>query len=291
MLPGEIFPLTPSEFPVRLQEIADPPKTLWVRGVLPNFSRPTLTVVGSRKYSQYGKDACETLIEGLRGTNVIIVSGLALGIDSIAHQAALSAGLTTVAVPGSGLSDNVLYPRAHVSLARRILDAGGALVSEFAPDFRATNWSFPQRNRIMAGLSHAVLVIEATERSGTLITSRLATEYNRDVFAVPGDIFRENSKGPNMLISLGATPIRSADDLRDALGIPREETPTTKTRMSITLPEEERRILELLETPKDIDTLIDMLDLPPPSVSVLLMRLEIAGLVAQDGGIVRKTRV
>lgn len=287
---GDIVILSPKEFPERLREIADPPDRLYLRGTLPDFSGPTLAVVGSRKYTSYGKHACETLIKGLSGSGITIVSGLALGIDAIAHEAALSAGLLTVAVPGSGLSDFVLYPRANMGLARRIIASGGALISEFAPDFRATSWSFPQRNRIMAGLAHAVLVIEATERSGTLITSRLATEYNRDVLAVPGDIFRETSKGPNMLITLGAAAIRSSDDILDALGVRRSEEKPLDNQHTLTLPEEERRILELLETPQDVDTLIEALELSPPSVMVILMRMEIAGLVAQEGGIVRKTR-
>ena len=286
--PISYFPL--SNLPERLREIADPPEGLWIRGTLPDPSRPTLTVVGSRKYTPYGKDACESLIAGLAGTNVVIVSGLALGIDGIAHQAAITAGLTTIAVPGSGLSDSVVYPRSHVGLARHILESGGALVSEFAPDFRATAWSFPQRNRIMAGLSHAVLVVEARERSGTLITSSLASEYNRDVFAVPGDIFREGSKGPNMLIALGATPIRHSDDLRDALGIPRSVAKTTASACSENLSSEERSILELVREPIEIETLIERLKLSPATVTVLLVRLELAGLIATDSGIVRRTQ-
>lgn len=282
--------LLPAEFPDRLREISDPPEKLFVRGTLPDLSAPTLAVVGSRKFSSYGKDACEALVGGLAGSGIVIVSGLALGIDAIAHQTALEAGLPTIAVPGSGLSDAVLYPRANLGLARRILASGGALVSEFAPDFRATNWSFPQRNRIMAGLSHAVLVIEATERSGTLITSRLAAEYNRDVLAVPGDIFRDASRGPNMLITLGAAAIRTADDIRDALGVSRDESGAQTEQLTLVLPAEERRILELLETPQDIDTLIEALALPPPSIMVIVMRMELAGLVTQEGGIVRKIR-
>ena len=120
---------------------------------------------------------------------------LLLGIDSIAHRSALDAGLKTIAVPGSGLDDDALYPREHLQLAREIVEKGGALVSEYEPDFKATTWSFPRRNRIMAGLSKAVLVVEAERPSGTLITARLALDYGRDVFAVPGSIFSETSRG------------------------------------------------------------------------------------------------
>jgi DNA processing protein len=146
--------LSPKEFPTLLKEIPDPPEQLFVRGNLPTKSK-ILSVVGARAYSSYGKDVCEMLIDGLRGHDVAIVSGLALGIDSIAHKSALSAGLFTLAVPGSGLNDEVLYPSTHKKLAHDILDAGGGLLSEFEPDFKATPWSFPQRNRIMAGLAHA----------------------------------------------------------------------------------------------------------------------------------------
>src|SRR3989344_5297892 len=159
----EIKKLTSGNFPPQLLEIPQPPKELFI--------------VGSRKYTTYGKEACEKLIEGLRGYPIVIVSGLALGIDSIAHKKALDVGLTTIAFPGSGLDPKVLYPATNAHLAERIVEAGGAVISEFEPDFRATPWSFPQRNRLMAGISDAVLVIEAEQKSGTLITSRLATEY------------------------------------------------------------------------------------------------------------------
>ena len=142
--------LTKEQFPELLREITDPPKKLFIKGELPSEEMKFLCVVGSRKYSPYGKEVCRTLIEGLKGYDVVIVSGLALGIDAIAHEAALEVGLTTIAVPGSGLGDKVLHPSTNRNLAKRILDAGGALVSEFEEDFKATYYSFPQRNRIMA---------------------------------------------------------------------------------------------------------------------------------------------
>ena len=145
------------EFPKLLKEINDPPKRLYVEGTLPADDAKWLCVVGSRKFSNYGKEVCEELIAGLVGQPVIIVSGLALGIDAIAHNAALNAGLKTIAVPGSGLDPKVLYPKSHFQLARKILEAGGALISEFEPDMVATPYTFPQRNRIMAGLCHATL--------------------------------------------------------------------------------------------------------------------------------------
>ena len=184
----DLVQLAPPDFPPLLREIPQSPKQLYVRGTLPSFDVPWLAVVGSRACTAYGERALKYLIEGLRGYPVVIVSGLAYGIDALAHKAAMDAGLATVAVPGSGLDWDVLYPRAHVGLAREILASGGALLSEFNPDMRATDYSFPQRNRIMAGLCRATLVIEAKEKSGSLITAKLAAEYNRDLLVVPGSI-------------------------------------------------------------------------------------------------------
>ena len=198
-----------SKLPSLLREIPDPPKKLYVRGELPSHDEyKFLTVIGSRKFSIYGKQVCEHLIRGLAGYPIVIVSGLALGMDTIAHRAAIENNLKTLAVPGSGLDDKVIYPATNQPLAREILKHGGCLVSEFEPDFKATRWSFPQRNRTMAGISHAVLVIEAENISGTRITARLATDYNREVFAIPGSIFSPVSGGTNSQISLTNLQLR-----------------------------------------------------------------------------------
>ncbi|MBX2866739.1 DNA-processing protein DprA [Candidatus Kaiserbacteria bacterium] len=215
------FPIRTIECPPYLCEIPDPPEQLYVRGKLPPSDTTYLAVVGSRKYTEYGRRVVETLIQDLRGHNICIVSGLALGIDALAHEAALQNNLHTIAVPGSGLDDSVLYPKTNRRLAERILESGGALLSEFEPTFKATRWSFPRRNRIMAGLSHAVLIIEAEEKSGTLITARMAADYNRDVLVVPGDIFSKNSHGTHQFLKLGATPVTCADDILDALSFDR----------------------------------------------------------------------
>ena len=225
----EDFPireLKKKEFPAQLLEIPQPPEKLFIRGELPGPDTKLLCVVGSRRYTNYGKEACEKLIAGLRGYDVAIVSGLAIGIDGIAHQTAMNTGLRTIAVPGSGLGVEALHPQAHIGLAKKILDNGGCMLSEYESNFKATRWSFPQRNRIMAGLSCAVLIIEAETKSGTLITSRLATEYNKDVLTVPGNIFSKTSEGPHMLIRLGATPITKPEELLEALGFKnKNETP------------------------------------------------------------------
>ncbi|MEK7514432.1 MAG: DNA-processing protein DprA [Patescibacteria group bacterium] len=275
--------LSHKEFPALLKEISDPPESLYLRGNLPTQSK-ILSVVGARAYSSYGKEVCEMLIGGLRGYNVAIVSGLALGIDSIAHKSALSAGLFTLAVPGSGLSDDVLYPSTHKKLAHGILDAGGGLISEFEPDFKATPWSFPQRNRIMAGLSHATLVIEAEKKSGTLITSRLAVEYNRDVFTVPGSIFSKNSEGPHLLIRLGATPISTSKELREALGF-KEDRSEEDIRENCS--PEENKIFDLLRAPLTKDELIRESGLSISQANTLISLMEIKGLIEESVGEIR----
>src|SRR3989338_8416810 len=183
------------QYPPLLSEIPDPPKKLYVRGALPSYEKLWLAVVGSRAATNYGRQAVRHLIEGLRGYPIVIVSGLAYGMDAEAHKAALEAGLPTVAVPGSGLDWSVLYPRANVNLAREIMKAGGAHLSEFEPNMKAADYTFPQRNRIMVGLSKAVLVIEAKERSGSLITARLATEYKHRTPRFPRSFFFPRKPG------------------------------------------------------------------------------------------------
>src|SRR3989344_964578 len=174
----EIKTLSKKDWPPLLSEINDPPEQLYFAGQVPDYNRKFLCVVGARKYSQYGKDVVNTLLEGLSGFPVTIVSGLALGIDSLAHRAAIKNKLHTIAVPGSGLSPKSLHPATHVSLAEEIIQSGGTLISEYEPDFKATQWSFPQRNIIMSGMSNATLIVEAETKSGTLITAKLATGYN-----------------------------------------------------------------------------------------------------------------
>lgn len=269
-----------TEIPRQLLEIPQPPKELWIAGALPSSETVLLTVVGSRKYTSYGKEACEEIISGLRGYDIAVVSGLALGMDALAHEAAMRAGLKTIAVPGSGIDPSVIGPRSNFELARRILETGGALLSEFAPDFRPTVWSFPQRNRIMAGLSRATLLIEAGERSGTLITARLAADYNRDVLVVPGSIFSPTSRGTHQFLKLGATPVTSSEDVLLALGLTPEETPSHEVDLS-GLPKEERGVMELLAEPQNRDDIIEALEISASDANILLMKMEIAGLIVE----------
>jgi DNA processing protein len=213
-----------TEYPGPLLEIPEPPETLWMEGSWAPEGTKHLAVVGSRALSHYGEEACEMLIAGLAGYPVSIVSGLALGADGCAHRAALKAGLHTIAVPGSGLGDAVIHPRTHAGLAREIVDAGGALLSEHEPSHRPHASDFPSRNRIMVGLADAVLVIEAGNKSGTLITARLAGEYNRDLLCVPHRIGDPHGYGAHLFIRLGAGLVTEPLHLLEALGIaPREE--------------------------------------------------------------------
>jgi DNA processing protein len=274
------------ELPPLLREIPEPPRELFLRGTLPSRDTPCIAVVGSRNYSNYGKQVVEYLIHGLQGYNIAIVSGLALGIDALAHEAALDAGLYTLAVPGSGIDDTVLYPRRHLALAHRILEAGGGILSEYEPYFYATQWSFPRRNRIMAGIAHATLVIEASEKSGTLITARLTADYNRELLVVPGNIFSDNSKGPHQFLKLGATPVTSPADILEALHITERVTPLPIANTALTSLEE--KVLTLLSSPADRDTLIRALSMETAEANTLLMRMELSGLVSESQGVFYK---
>lgn len=282
-MPVEIRKLSKNNFPALLSEINDPPETLYLRGVLPPPETKLLAVVGSRRMSRYGQDACEYLIQGLAGYPISIVSGLALGIDGVAHRAALTAGLHTIAVPGSGLSEEALYPRAHLTLSRNILDSGGALLSEMEPDEPAAPYTFPKRNRIMAGMSHATLIIEAGLKSGTLITARLATEYNRELLIVPHSIFSEGGAGGHLFMGLGARPVRSADDILDVFDMKKEET-----KKNIELTPDEERVIEILSAPMPRDELIRALGVATGSANVLLTQMEIRGIIIEFMGEIRK---
>ncbi len=279
--------ILPDEYPDLLSEICDPPDALYICGSLPSAENIFLTVVGSRRHTEYGREVTERLIESLRGLPVVIVSGLAFGIDAIAHKAALKAGLITIAVPGSGLGKEVLYPAANRNLAKEILENGGALISPFDEDTAAAPWTFPVRNRIMAGLSHATLVIEAEIKSGTLITSKHATEFNRNVFAVPGSIFSNKSAGPHMLIRLGATPITTGAELIEALGL-KPETIQSERNYS-DLSDKELKIVELLENPLPRDEILFRLEMEAGEINALISLLEIKGVIEEKLGEFRRS--
>ena len=282
--PAEIFPLT--------SEMPDAPSELFACGTLPSPETKLLTVVGSRSYTNYGSDACEELIAGLAGYDIAIVSGLALGIDAIAHRAAIRAELPTIAVPGSGLSPEVLYPASHRGLAEDIVAKGGVLISELPSDTRAAQWTFPKRNRIMAGMAHATLIIEAGERSGTLITARLALDYNRELLVVPHSIFSEGAQGSNRLLRQGAAPAIDSSDILRALGFDPEVGDGRKSTSNTPadLPVPQLKLLSLLTEPLSRDELIRTSELPTTDANIALSALEIKGFIKESMGLVRRVK-
>lgn len=296
-----IIRMEKSEFPLLVREMsAGAPDELYYSGDRRAFDltdHKFLCVVGSRRYTEYGRRVCEWLIEGLRGTPTVIVSGLAMGIDTIAHKAAMANKLLTIAVPGSGLDPNIIYPRINCYVAEDIIRSGGCLLSPFKPNVAAAPWTFPVRNQIMAGLSHATLIIEGEEDSGTLITARLAGEYNRDTLVVPGSVFSEHSRGPHKLLRDGAIAITTQNDLLEALGFPipddsdpanpKDANPNNSngnSRYSICT-EDELKIISLVASePLHKDEIIRQTNMGVSRVHILISILETKNLVEQKFG-------
>jgi DNA processing protein len=281
--------LRPAEYPPLLREIPQLPALLYVRGALPCLPagrRPEmkcLCVVGSRASSAYGRRQTQKLIAGLRKYPIAVISGMALGIDSEAHKAALDVGLTTVAVLPSSVDDASLYPRQNHALAKRILEQDGALVSEYKAPYKAMTHSFPARNRIMTGLSHATLVIEAGEKSGTLITARLALDYNREVLAIPHELDKESGAGVNRLLKEGATVVTHSNDILRALGFSPDEDPL-QAMLPTDLSPAEAAVMEHLREAMVLDELIERAGLSAQEASIALSSLLIRGLVNERLG-------
>ncbi len=209
-----------SDYPSLLLQIPDPPLILYYRGEnIKLLNTKSLAIVGSRKASSYGKLVVEKIISELRSSEITIISGLAIGIDTTSHQAALQKSLKTIAVLGSGIDDLSIYPKTNYNLAIEILRKGGLLISEYPPQTTSLKYQFVARNRIIAGLSQATIIAEAANKSGALLTVDFATEYNRSVYAVPGSIFSEQSSGTNNLISHGAQILSSTDYLLSEFGV------------------------------------------------------------------------
>jgi DNA processing protein len=209
-------------FPENLREIHKPPEKIHYIGKWIEDDEICVTVIGSRHPTIYGQNICKEIINGLKDTGVTIVSGLAIGIDSIAHEQAIINNLKTVAIPGSGIHPDVIYPRRNGILAKNILKSGGCIASQFEIKDRALPWMFPVRNQVMAGLSKLTIVIEAKEKSGSLITAYSAINSNREVGAIPGPVGSELSSGTNSLLKRGAHLITCGDDVLDILGLPRK---------------------------------------------------------------------
>jgi DNA processing protein len=268
------------DYPASLRQIADPPPVLFVKGRLPPVDTPAVALVGTRRATPYGRTVAERLARDLAQAGVAVVSGLARGVDTVAHQAALEAGGCTLAVLGNGLDQ--VYPAENSSLAGRIVGYGqGALVSEFPPGVPPDALNFPRRNRLISGLSAGAVIIEAGVRSGALITADFSLEQGRDVFAVPGSIFSAMSFGPNELLKQGATPVTCAQDILDALNT---SGPAPMAHSLPRLDEDESCIWEALAgDPRHIDDLARELKRGAGEVSATLTLLELKGLARQVG--------
>ncbi len=268
------------DFPALLKETPYPPELIYMKGELPDEKIAHLAVVGTRRCSNYGKEACEKIISELAEYKIVIVSGLAIGIDAISHKTAIENKIKTIAVLGSGLNEEVLYPRQNLRLSQEIVEHGGCVISEYPYAMKAALHTFPQRNRIVAGLSKGIFVVEAPEKSGALITANFAVDYNRDVYALPGSIFSENSKGTNNLIKAGAAPATSGEDILRLLGFDIETAEKEKISLS---PLEEKIIFALTE-PMPRDELIRKTGLPAKDINPALSILEIRGIIKESGG-------
>jgi DNA processing protein len=276
------LPKSDARFPPLLAGIHDPPAGLFLRGAGGHelLVRPAVAVVGARGCSGYGSAVARTLGRELAAAGLVVVSGLARGVDGEAHRGALDAGGVTVAVLGCGIDRD--YPGSHRELARRIAETG-LVVAEYAPGVAPAPWRFPARNRIIAGLCAATIVVEARGRSGALITADFALEEGRDVFAVPGEITSRLSEGPNALLRLGAVPLTSAADVLEHYGIePNVPAPADLT-------EDGRLVLAALRRERaSADVLVRLTGLDPGAVAAALVELELAGVVAEDAGTYRE---
>jgi DNA processing protein len=277
-----VVTINDASYPRRLKEIHSPPSLLYIKGKLPAHIDLALAVVGTRKTSPYGRTVTPTLVQALARTGVIIVSGLALGIDALAHQAALDAGGQTIAVLGCGLDE--IYPVSNRRLAEDVISHGGALISEYPPGVQPLRQHFPARNRIISGLSRGVLVIEGSEDSGSLITAKCAIDQNRDVLAVPGNIMSKTSIGPNNLIKMGAKAVTSAEDVLAALDLELAEQFRENSIIIPASPDEEKLLECIGHEPVHIDEIIQKSKLNTSIINSALTMMEMKGIVRHLGG-------
>ncbi len=270
--------VTDDQYPILLKEINDPPPILYWQGNWQCLNAPILATVGARKITSYGQQVVTKIIPTLAQAGLCIVSGLAYGIDAACHQATLQAGGKTVAVLASGLDQ--IYPSANRYLANKIIESGGLILTEYPPNVLPLRHHFPIRNRIIAGLASATLVIEAAKTSGALITAKQALEYNRDVFAVPGSILSEQSIGTNELIRLGAVPVSQPEEILNTFNLTNIKQNGPKRQLT----EMEEAIISLIKNePQHIDEIARSLRLPVGDITAKLSLLEIEGLVQNTG--------
>lgn len=282
---SSVTTITPQDeaYPALLKEIHEPPPRLFVRGNVAALQQKGVAIVGTRRCSSYGRTLSRSFARELGEAGATIISGLALGVDAAAHEGALEAKAPTVAVLGSGVGNSSIYPQRNISLARRIIDAGGAVLSEYEDETPTYPSNFLQRNRIIAGLARAVVVTEAPARSGALSTARHAMEEGRDVYAIPGPITSRLSEGTNALLKQGASPATRTTDILDA--IPRDDlTPPNKQGTQQALPEEEERVLAVLRNaagPLHMDELLAASGLTPQEAASAILSLTLAGHITE----------
>jgi DNA processing protein len=283
MVAGALFvAYTESQYPSKLKNIPDPPPYLYYRGDLGIFEQPSLAIVGSRRPSDYGLRMAARIAGELASAGVVIISGLAYGVDGAAHQATLDAGGKTAAVFGCGL--DIVYPSGHRALAARIAESG-CLLSEFAKGVRPERFNFPVRNRIVAGLADGVLVVEAGEKSGALVTAGIALEQGKDILALPGSVDCALSYGPNSLIKQGAVTVTSADDIFDNFGWYKSRAFKEPPRDLSKLSKDELAIFHLLSVqPVHLDEIGRKAQLGPGKTAEVLLNLELKGLIIRRPG-------
>jgi DNA processing protein len=270
------------DYPAYLKETASPPPLLYVRGQILKDDDWAVAVVGTRRLTAYGRQVTRELVRGLVRSRVTVVSGLARGIDSVAHKQALDSGGRTLAVMGCGT--DVIYPAENRALAERIVAGQGALVSDYPLGTQPEAKNFPARNRIISGLALGVIVVEAGERSGALITARFALEQDREVFAIPGNINSPASKGPNKLIQAGAKLVCHVDDVLEELNLTMVPEHSAMQMIMPETAEEAALLSHLSHQPVHIDDLTRLSELPSGMVSSTLSMMELKGMVQQVGG-------
>ncbi len=280
--PIEYIEQADPRFPALLRQISRPPDGLFVRGALDDH-QPCISIVGTRKNTSYGKRVVDLLVPELARAGFAIISGMALGIDGLVHRAALDAGGKTIAVLGTGIDDDSLYPRAHTNLAYEIMDSGGAVVSEFVAGTPSRKEHFPIRNRIIAGWSLATIVIEGSPDSGSLITAKLALDFDREVLAVPGSIWSDTSRGCHVLIKAGARLCESPQDVFDAIQLDRPAQ-ISETRKLLPLTPDESRLLQTITRPLHVDELVLESGLDSAKIGAALSILELKGYASHLGG-------
>ena len=289
----------------KLLEIKDTPAQLYMEGnveLLNKEDYKILCIVGSRKNTSYGRDVVEYITREIANEKIIILSGLALGIDGIAHKEALKNNLSTISIPGSGLGREIIHPQTNSKLADEIVASGGLLISEYESQFKATIWSFSKRNRIKAALADALIIVESGAKSGTQITARLALEYNKNIGIVPGSIFAPTSVGTINLWHEGATPIAKREHILDILNIKYEDKPFENGSLFDNesngfaeinlnnLNDHEKKIMLLIETTKSKDTIIANSELEFTEALVALIMLEGKGYIKEEFGEIRRVR-